>query len=492
MSQEWQRLDPRMLLVGPVQTLRQLFFPALIALIGVSSSRGGFEWWIALPSIGIPILIGFLPYFTTRFRITESQFQIRRGLLARRLVTAPLDRVRSVDLEANLIHRVLGLTKVKVGTGVDETRIELNALSVQQAETLRGVLLSRRTPTAVGAAAAMPDAHPGPVAPAPAQVLAVIDWSWLKFAPFSLSKLAIVAGAIGALAQWGDSLPFFDSQHLGAAWQWLRGFAIPLVVLSILLGAAVGWIAVSVLGYLVQWWDLRLTRESGHLHLAAGAFTTRSTTVEEVRVRGVELIEPVLLRLVHGAELSTLATGVGSGGVTRVLPPCPVETCRDVGGAILATPEPLRAPLVPHGPAARRRCHVRTQRFTLLVLVVTLASALSPAAPWWIPVVATVVAGGCGVLVAGWSYAHLGHRVTADHLVAGSGELARRRTALERDGVIGWVIRQSFFQRRRGLATLVATTAAGSERVSIRDVPLGRALAVAAEVTPEAVAPFRA
>ncbi len=48
----------------------------------------------------------------------------------------------------------------------------------------------------------------------------------------------------------------------------------------------------------------------------------------------------------------------------------------------------------------------------------------------------------------------------------------RRTTALSCSGVIGWHLRQSWFQRRRGLATLVATTAAGSgyqERMSPRD-----------------------
>ena len=76
------------------------------------------------------------------------------------------------------------------------------------------------------------------------------------------------------------------------------------------------------------------------------------------------------------------------------------------------------------------------------------------------------------------------------HLVSGSGALARRRTVLERDGVIGWVVRQTYFQRRAGLATLVATTAAGGERVEIVDVPYDAAVAVAAEVTPGAVGDF--
>ena len=56
--------------------------------------------------------------------------------------------------------------------------------------------------------------------------------------------------------------------------------------------------------------------------------------------------------------------------------------------------------------------------------------------------------------------------------------------------MIGWVVQQSLFQRRAGLASLVATTAAGAEKVVVRDVPLGRAVALADAATPGLLTPF--
>jgi putative membrane protein len=63
---------------------------------------------------------------------------------------------------------------------------------------------------------------------------------------------------------------------------------------------------------------------------------------------------------------------------------------------------------------------------------------------------------------------------------------------LEADGIVGWRLHQSFWDRRRGLAQLTATTAAGGEAVLVPDVPLGEAVAVAAAATPRAVAGFLA
>ena len=88
------------------------------------------------------------------------------------------------------------------------------------------------------------------------------------------------------------------------------------------------------------------------------------------------------------------------------------------------------------------------------------------------------------------AYRHLGHALAPDHLVSGAGALQRTRTVLERDGIIGWVVRQSWFQRRSGLATLVATTAAGPEQVVVVDVPLADAVRLADAATPGLLTPL--
>jgi putative membrane protein len=246
---------------------------------------------------------------------------------------------------------------------------------------------------------------------------------------------------------------------------------------------------VSVAGYVLQWWGFRLVREHGSLHLTSGLLTTRSITVEEAKVRGVEMTEPVLLRLVGGAELSTLATGVESG-VTQVLPPCPRAVAVGVGEAVLDRPGPLTDPLVEHGPRAHRRAWFRQLRNALDVIVLLAVGWWWFDLTWW-----WLAALGAALLTAAAavgeaSYRHLGHALAEDHLVAGSGTLARVRTALETDGIIGWVVSQSWWQRRIGLADLTATTAAGAERVVVRDVRLEVAVALADAATPGLLTDF--
>ncbi len=491
----WSRLSPRKLLLDPVKAVGQAIIPLVVAVVGVSQNPR--YWPIIVPlTIIIPVLIGVMPWLTTHYRLTDSQIQVRRGLLNKSTSTAPLDRVRSVDLEASLLHRMLGLQKVEVGTGVDDDRIVLDALAAADAHALRTTLLLRRRrvePATAGLDATGEDTadtvDATPPAPAPPLLLARIDWSWLRFAPFGLARLVILAGAVGALSQIGDNLPIWDEDIATSAWRWITQFAIVAVVVVLAVAGLVVWIAVSVGGYVLQWWNFRLVREHGSLHLTTGLFTTRSITVEEAKVRGVVMVEPVLMRVVGGAELSTLATGVESG-VTQVLPPCPREVAVGVGEAVLDHRGPLTDPLVDHGPQARRRAWFN--QLSNAVDLITVA-----AAAWWffdlrwlwlaaLAVPLLLLAAALGES----TYRHLGHLLAGDHLVAGSGTLARIRTVLETDGIIGWVISQSWWQRRIGLADLTATTAAGAEKVLVRDVRLDVAVALADGATPGLLADF--
>ena len=86
-----------------------------------------------------------------------------------------------------------------------------------------------------------------------------------------------------------------------------------------------------------------------------------------------------------------------------------------------------------------------------------------------------------------WSYTGISSWIIAAY---DEGSLVRRRVMLSRDGIIGWNVRQSFFQRRSGLATLIATTAAGHQRYAIVDVELAEALRVADSALPGLVTPF--
>ena len=110
----------------------------------------------------------------------------------------------------------------------------------------------------------------------------------------------------------------------------------------------------SVAGYVLSFWGFRLTRHAhGTLQASRGLLTTRATSIEERRLHGVDRSEPLLLRLVGGARLQAIATGLRNRGSERgsalLVPPAPLATVIAVESAVLGTAEPVRAKLTSMG-----------------------------------------------------------------------------------------------------------------------------------------------
>ena len=87
-------------------------------------------------------------------------------------------------------------------------------------------------------------------------------------------------------------------------------------------------------------------------------------------------------------------------------------------------------------------------------------------------------------------YHNLGHALVDGYVVTRFGSVIRRHHALSCDGVIGWNLRSSLFQRRLGLSTLTATTAAGKQGYPITDIATGEAVRFADAVSPGLLTEF--
>ncbi|WP_166390829.1 PH domain-containing protein [Nocardioides ochotonae] len=484
---DWQRLDRRMLLVNPVQELIK-FLPPLLGLLLAGTAIGAQGW--QLLAVAVPVVLGVVRYLTTRFRVAEGRVELRRGLLNRRTLAVPVDRVRTVDLTAGPVHRALGLVTVRIGTGTassrEEDALDLDGLPVAAARTLRATLLRAGDP--------LPDEHAGVPAPAPtAHTVLRLDPAWARYAPLTGTGLVLLAGVVGGAFQLAaalglelslraEDLPGTDLPVAG----WLAVVA-GLVVLLVLVSA------LAVAAYLLTSWGLVLSHRPGAWHLVRGLLTTRETTLDDDRVAGVVLHEPAGLRLAGAAHLSAIVTGLDRShpGSATLVPPAPAAVAARVGGEVAGTLAPLSVPLVAHGPAATRRRWSRALGPGALVAGLGILAWLTlPVGRWGLTL--AVLAVPVAALLALDRSRALGHALVEGHLVARSGSLRRAREVLATRHVIGWTLRDTLVQRRAGLVTLTATTAGGDQQVSIHDVPEDVAVRLADDAVPGLLRQFLA
>ncbi|MFE3319983.1 PH domain-containing protein [Nocardia sp. NPDC059195] len=594
---DWQRLDPRMLLVYPVNEIMK-YIPVLLGSIIVGTTSGNPLW--SLIPVTLVAAFGVARWFTTSYRIDADHVQLRSGIVARRTLSVPRPRIRSVDVEADLLHRALGLAVLAIGTGKQTDKGEefkLDALDTSQIPALRAELLAhtgQHAPAHLDSAGAphvsQPDAHAD-------SGVEIGHWqaAWVRYAPLSLTGLAVVAPIAGLGAQYG----LIDVLSESAVVQHLDDDTAMIVVIVITGLTVLSLVLVSLAAcaqYLATWFGLRVLDNGATLHLRHGLFTARQITLDLARFRGATLSEPLLLRAAKAAQLEMIMTGenprqkilpqaprtavertldellrtrrrphadastvpVGDSAWARHDEPTvpapdstvprhneptvpapdstlarhdestapapdstwarrdesssasaftetgdterPVATSLTKGGsnAVLAdsiAPQPITGSalgaveLHRHGPAARRRRYTRAAWPVGAVVVAMLAIVLTgghlPPWTWTIPVVLALVM----AILAEDRYRGLGHRVLPGTtgptwLITRRGSLDRNRDCLEAPGIIGWTVRQTFWQRRAGLATVVAATAAGKKAYLVVDIPIDQAAALIEAVTP--------
>jgi putative membrane protein len=444
-----RRTSPRIVLLHTA-TFRQArqFVPAVIPLVAAVGLGRGTVTVVALV-VGVTLLslaTAALSWWRFTYAAGPTTVVVTRGLLSRSVRTVPNDRIRGVEVETPPLHRLLGLVRVRIDaaagavSGKDEELV-IDGLPRVEGDRLRTAVLTHRATEAPGEDAA---AEPA------AEDFARFDNRWLLYAPLVGSYLAVPLAGVGALFRLAQELP----ERLRPD---LRGVEISALRVTVALGVAVVLlVAGSVVSAALVNWGFRLTRRGGSLIATRGLVTRRQTELEIDRIRGWALAEGLGMRRVGAARVSALVTGLGDAARRgQLLPLGPREEAWALGVRLVEDP----GPLVPHPPAARRRRIVRALAGGLAMTAA--GAALGPLLGWWWVLVVGVVLLVLGVPLGLSRYAALGHAAGARSFSVRSGWLVREQAVLQRRAVVGWQVRQSFFQRQAGLTTVTACVGAG-------------------------------
>lgn len=469
MTAGWQRLDRRTVWASTVLiggSMLAVGVPVSVGLVLSGLSPGWTAFWVVggVLLTAVATAVGeTIRLAVTRFRVDAHRIERRTQFLGSSHTALATERIRNVEVAADLVQRRFGVAELRLATGdKGESRFKLVTLDREYAEQLRAQLQGER-------------------ASGSARTLATMDWGWLRFAPVSLWTPLLGVFAFGGLFQVADRF-----QAVPAMLDWFTGVVRdlpwPLVGVGLLVtGVVVGTVAIVAI-QAEAWWDYRLEqRDDGSLELGRGLVVNRTTSFDGRRLRGVTLHEPPGLRRFRAASLDVIAVGVrGSSAESErerqspaLVPAAPrtvtVRVAESVTG--LAWPQSLRA----HPPAARHKRFVRAAVGTGAVTLLAVVPALLWSWLWWVPVGTVLVATPVALWLAADNSRGLGHQLGTEHVTIRRGSLLRRTEVLHRRGLLGWNLRQTPFQRRAGLVTLVATSAGGNGAFRLPDVGGGQA-----------------
>lgn len=520
----WQRLSARIIWVDLAISILSIL-PAAVAILVFDVDASGGQIWplIGLAAFGVlGAIFDVMRWVFTRFRITPRYVELKTGVFLRQHRSIQRDRIRSVDIEAKLRHRLARLRVVNIGAGQQtaarESALSLDALSAEDALALQNSLLrgeasaadtlnlppsaqetaglAEETPSTKADAEEAGDLDASPATGEPIRVFARFEPTWFIYNMFNIWAYALALG-LGWGALWllstvgldfyGFVVGLLDWESIG----WIGTALIAVVVTGGLGAVGLG------INYFTENWNLELarvpSRDGTMLRTSKGLFTTREVNRDENRIRGAQVSEPVLWRWMGVSDTSVVTTGLDVWSMSEpaaILPRGPVRRAREVAGAVLGDPEnPFCTPLRAHPPQAlRRRLWWATAVAALLGGVLTGLAVADVISYQWIW--AAAVLWPVNLLAAVIAYRALGHTITDRYVITRSGLLNRATTVLQRSAVSTIVVRESLLQRRLNLRSVSTMTAAGYGGYDTPDLERQHSLEFAVQAAPGLLDPF--
>lgn len=148
----------------PVQAVVQALIKAIVSIIKMiwpfalayifssrrqNSEKGDVILIISLVFIVLTILYNLFEFFYLRYILSQNELVIKTGFLIKKEVVLPLEKIQAVHLDRDWLQRLMGIAKVSFdtpGTAKMEERIFLN---YQVALALRDTVLGLRVPRPV-------------------------------------------------------------------------------------------------------------------------------------------------------------------------------------------------------------------------------------------------------------------------------------------------------------------------------------------------------
>ena len=434
------------------------------AALFVIVNSGGFGLPLAVGG-GAAILLAMLAYEVAYYRrfeyvLTEDTLDISSGVISRREREIPYRRIQNVDVSRGIIQRAIGVAGVDLETaGGSSTEGSIRYVTPDEATRLQREVQRRKSGRARGegdgdaagtGADAVDRGRDDAFAPDEEVLFAI-----------SPSELALV-GALSFDGRLIGLLAFLSSGSFPVLSSFLPETSAAALTATAIVGVAALFIASWLIGAAVafsNYYGFRLSRAGDELRYERGLFRRYSGSIPTEKVQTLRITDNPAKRALGYASLSIETAGYAPGqgsesGNQSAVPIAATDRVYRLAHEI----ESFGSPEFNRPPGRIRWRYVI--RYALAVAALTGVAYgvnwyLAESVPWY--GVAALFLGVPPAAHLKWK--HRGYWVGEDHLLTRNGFWSRTVAVVPYYRIQNVIDSRTIFQRRWGVATIVADTA---------------------------------
>ncbi len=450
------------IVLGFLKKLLNQLWPIVIALF-LGRSTGFSRYELIFSGLGIfGMLASVVAYFRYYYFVSDKELIIRSGLFKRVKLNIPFERIQSVNFKQTVLHRIFQVTEVEIETaGSSKQESRLDALSIDDAEALRSLLLEKR-------AAALSHLYPSEVEAEPVESAqyTILRLSIRQLIKVGLTQnhfapIGLLSGIVFSSLFYAMTFDIDVEEILRSVWTYGERLAVEEYAL-LLLGVFLISVLLSILRTLLRHYDLHFWRTGKKFQVVQGLFTRREFAALDSKIQILNWGQNPLERWIGFYNIMFRQARSGSVKAGRMMFKIPGCNLRQVA---YVQDNWLGAKLKPIEKYHKVSIHYFLHAAIYQVLFILLVSAAMVYMDR-LDTVPFILLLGVSMMSIRWiKYQKLKYGTNGTELYIGGGVIGLRHVLLPIYKIQNISIAQNPYQWRRGLGTLLVDTAAG--RVTI-------------------------
>lgn len=438
-----------------LKTVITVVWPALIGLLVGKKEKMGIKVMVIAGSILLFVLIRtILEYLFFRFHIQGGQLIVRKGFFTKKNITVPLERIQAIHLEQSFLHTLTATHKVLLDTaGTNEAEITIYAINTSDAMALRELILSNSEENEVPERSITKESK--------GKLISVLNLNGLLKLSLSANHLetmalimAFISGRYEDVKLLINKSPLFSritsySEEIAFTWQVITTLFVLVLIITI---------GISCIRIFLRFYNYTIRIDHKGFYIKWGLIQVRQKMIPFKKIQLISWRSNFIRRLIGLGLLNLKVTG-NTEEKRKMLIEVPITDPAQINTIISSYQLIQPSQIGVEGNKIHRSYVIRRLLFLTLPVLLVVIGLVSFAWQWnslwlllWLPY-------SYGINILYWK--NFRFWVTSEGLQYYKSTWGKAEAILNWKNIQYVRVRQSIYQRRKGLATIILNTAGG-------------------------------
>ncbi len=299
---ESKRQHPAWILLEIGSFIKNIFFIIIfLYVLQAGTDTGWVVWaryafWIMVVWALIYIV---LQWYTNTYELKEEAIVLHEGVFIKKLRTTTYERIQDHYIKTNFIHKLLGLTTIKLETGTtdDDSTLTFAAVSLEEADRILD-LVHRKNSNRL-------DEAEEEVVVEKHIYFRSTQKDNLKAALTSFSFLAIFPLLAAVYSNIDDFFNVEKSTKVVFTFFMDHiALLVPLIVIALLLSFGIGYIQT-----VIKYGNYEIAGDHQRIYISKGVLNRNTFSIQKSRVQAITIKQSLIKRLLGMAEVKVVSAG---------------------------------------------------------------------------------------------------------------------------------------------------------------------------------------